>query len=761
MSLNPLSNSQNFSKIIEPPSMEGNYNTIVATKKNNKIFSIEQNINSNRTEVKRISSSVKQPKVKNTYNTSTNRNDRYDKNPISKTMVHQSPVLKKTRVIKIDKIDKNLQSSGTLLTSSRSSKFNKVLKDGKKIRNIDINNESEDNQSEDAESETIKTIPINKDNSINNNSLNSNLNDSKIKTVGPLVPQNLFKDNNSENMNDNQFNSKTIVPKKVKMSKFFKQKNEKENPITDINKNQSENKNIKTVKEKKSNQQLFPRTEIISNKNKQIISSNNQSKTVLNPKVTNVVKLIEKPTENLNKNNSTKISNQTESLNYPQNQISQIPNNLQINQIIPLNKNSQPLLSALPNEQVDKISFYSHSNQSNGYLNDKLSQNIKKEDDENSRRNESNISNNRVPLPFQPLREINKSQSDNLNINSNKNINPTDSYLVSHLDEYMKNEIEPTQSYKEENISQKKEKGFRICGELTKAGKNAEGKTKTDQDTPLISISIGGVIGFNMFGVLDGHGPHGHFVSQFCKEYFIKNMTNYTEGIKITRGLTTAEEIYKELKNNTFNYITELYNQVDIELSTQDTFDYNVSGTTCNIIFQFNKHLVGCSVGDSRSLIIYDKGDYAYQGIYPLSRDHKPNLPEELERIQLCGGEVHKIKDIFGNKVGPARVYKGGCNYPGLAMSRSLGDMQAKEVGVISTPEIIEYDINNNTKYLIVCSDGVWEFTTNEQIRDLGNIYYKNDDINGFCTEIIKYSMSLWEKFEIIRDDITVVGVFF
>ena len=47
-------------------------------------------------------------------------------------------------------------------------------------------------------------------------------------------------------------------------------------------------------------------------------------------------------------------------------------------------------------------------------------------------------------------------------------------------------------------------------------------------------------------------------------------------------------------KNNTFNYITELYNQVDIELSTQDTFDYNVSGTTCNIIFQFNKHLVGC-----------------------------------------------------------------------------------------------------------------------------------------------------------------------
>ena len=41
MSLNPLSNSQNLTKISEPPSMKGNYNTIVAIKKNNnKIFSI-------------------------------------------------------------------------------------------------------------------------------------------------------------------------------------------------------------------------------------------------------------------------------------------------------------------------------------------------------------------------------------------------------------------------------------------------------------------------------------------------------------------------------------------------------------------------------------------------------------------------------------------------------------------------------------------------------------------------------------------------
>ena len=90
-------------------------------------------------------------------------------------------------------------------------------------------------------------------------------------------------------------------------------------------------------------------------------------------------------------------------------------------------------------------------------------------------------------------------------------------------------------------------------------------------------------------------------------------------------------------------------------------------------------------------------------------------------RIKENGGMVDQIQDLYGNKLGPNRVFKEGCVYPGLAMSRSLGDFQAKECGVIPTPEIIEYEINLNTKYFVVCSDGVWEFLTNENVRDIGN----------------------------------------
>ena len=95
-------------------------------------------------------------------------------------------------------------------------------------------------------------------------------------------------------------------------------------------------------------------------------------------------------------------------------------------------------------------------------------------------------------------------------------------------------------------------------------------------------------------------------------------------------------------------------------------------------------------------------------------------------------------------------------------MSRSLGDLFAKECGVIPTPQIIEYEINANTKYMVICSDGVWEFIQNEQVRDLGNTFLnKNFDVGGFCDELVKFACHSWEQFDIIRDDITVVSVFF
>ena len=95
-----------------------------------------------------------------------------------------------------------------------------------------------------------------------------------------------------------------------------------------------------------------------------------------------------------------------------------------------------------------------------------------------------------------------------------------------------------------------------------------------------------------------------------------------------------------------------------------------------------------------------------------------------------------------GIEVGPARVWLPEFDVPGLAMSRSLGDYVAQSVGVTPEPgkyigfwsfftvlSLVEfniYDINQNDRIIIIASDGVWEFLSNEEVGAIALKYYKD-----------------------------------
>lgn len=42
------------------------------------------------------------------------------------------------------------------------------------------------------------------------------------------------------------------------------------------------------------------------------------------------------------------------------------------------------------------------------------------------------------------------------------------------------------------------------------------------------------------------------------------------------------------------------------------------------------------------------------------------------------------------------------------------GDHALKNVGVIADPEITNYSLKDSDKFLIIASDGVWEFITSQ-----------------------------------------------
>ena len=147
--------------------------------------------------------------------------------------------------------------------------------------------------------------------------------------------------------------------------------------------------------------------------------------------------------------------------------------------------------------------------------------------------------------------------------------------------------------------------------------------------------------------------------------------------------------------------------------------------------------------------------------IFNLSHDLKPTLPLENKRILENGGRVEKYIEKDGTENGPYRVWVQDEMYPGLAMSRSIGDFIASSVGVIPNPEIIEYNINKSSMYMIIASDGIWQFMSNEKVMNIANQFYPKKDPIDLCNELIREANISWDKEGLPRDDITVLVVYF
>ena len=146
--------------------------------------------------------------IKSAYNTSTYNNRVNAVNNLQKSK-YQTSTFKKKVIIKNGK----KTNSGSLLKSSRANSFNRVIRYGHKIRNIDINLDPEDNQNEDTESITSFHKP-------NSTLLQSNLNstgissyssgsfqkaNTQVEDTNPITRffQNLFYGSSEENKKNN------------------------------------------------------------------------------------------------------------------------------------------------------------------------------------------------------------------------------------------------------------------------------------------------------------------------------------------------------------------------------------------------------------------------------------------------------------------------------------------------------------------------------------------------------------------------------
>jgi len=169
--------------------------------------------------------------------------------------------------------------------------------------------------------------------------------------------------------------------------------------------------------------------------------------------------------------------------------------------------------------------------------------------------------------------------------------------------------------------------------------------------------------------LFDGHGAEGERVVDICSQ--------------------TVEDCYEahksEFLKNPNHFLTELTKQCDHEIrNSARGINAQNSGCTAVFVCFSNGSLYCASVGDSRAIVatshppeilpappaiigedrklLEEVKERRRSFVSPLlqavqlTRDQKPDDPDELARITKCGGRVQQLVDEYGNKIGPYRV---------------------------------------------------------------------------------------------------------
>mmetsp|Transcript_26734 Transcript_26734/g.44700 ORF Transcript_26734/g.44700 Transcript_26734/m.44700 type:complete len:337 (-) Transcript_26734:148-1158(-) len=266
----------------------------------------------------------------------------------------------------------------------------------------------------------------------------------------------------------------------------------------------------------------------------------------------------------------------------------------------------------------------------------------------------------------------------------------------------------------------------------------------TNQDNFYMTENFDGRGDMRIFCVLDGHGEHGHLVSRRARESF-------PQFIKSSR---------MDIHN--------AFNMVQNDLNASSDMDSRCSGATCVLATLSNGKLSVYNCGDSRAVLGRRNPNGSIYAL-ALSKDHKPDKPEERKRILSCGGHLG-CRQVLVNQpgrgpvsmpVGPCRVwYQHRGETLGLAMSRSLGDSIVHKSGVSAEPELIERVVDDYDDFIILATDGVWDVVDNNYAVQLVQSF-ASKSVNWSPLEaansVCRFARSRWEKLSPMIDDITCV----
>ena len=212
------------------------------------------------------------------------------------------------------------------------------------------------------------------------------------------------------------------------------------------------------------------------------------------------------------------------------------------------------------------------------------------------------------------------------------------------------------------------------------------------------------------FGLFDGHSGKevGIYLMENLHKILLKNF-------KEKNDLENSNNI-----NNISNIVINSFEQIDKEINS---LNYkNETGSTGTVLLLFKdenspsgKSLLCANVGDSKAYLI------TKTEMKLITKDHKCNDPNEVQRIRDNGGVVFRER-VFGT----------------LMLTRSFGDKEMKKYGVLSTPDIYFKNVEKDDIFVVISSDGIWDVVEENEIFEMAQKGISSSDLSKKIVNLAK-----------------------
>lgn len=313
----------------------------------------------------------------------------------------------------------------------------------------------------------------------------------------------------------------------------------------------------------------------------------------------------------------------------------------------------------------------------------------------NHKRNDIFLNNDIFPITNNFHKKINKTEKE---LNYNKNFNNN---LIRHKN----SKKEYLEMISDDSLNEYYVKKCNIILEYAyKEERNLEYRTYMEDKGKSI-LNYNNDKNKLLFCLFDGHG--GDEVSTYLQKNFFKIMKKYLNE-KDENEEINFEQLFKEIDE-------EFKGGKYYKIGSTATIIYIAKELVDEEINETQKVLYCINIGDTKCILTQTTGSRK------LSYDDLLSDKSEYNRIIEDGGYI-KNGRVCGQ----------------LMISRAFGDWETKSYGLICTPHVTKICINNDCKYVIAATDGIWDVLDD---LDVYKLSLSAENSKNLCDDIIKNAL--------------------